>query len=111
MPRPPEAEAVRPHIKFTDKASDIIGFEDIPNINDCITSNTANDFITLPYPTIALELSNGLKEFVTPISSTDFKFFIVLKLVKTIKTSAKTIAIITLHVPDTLLKVVPNSLK
>lgn len=96
---------------MTDKASDIIGFDDIPNINDCITPNTANDFITLPYPTIALELSNGLKEFVTPISSTDFKFFIFLKLVKTIKTSAKTIAIITLHVPDTLLKVVPNSLK
>ena len=64
---------------MTDKASDIIGFDDIPNINDCITPNTANDFITLPYPTIALELSNGLKEFVTPISSTDFKFFIFFK--------------------------------
>ena len=64
---------------MTDKASDIIGFEDIPNINDCITPNTANDFMTLPYPTIALELSNGLKEFVTPISSIDFKFFIFFK--------------------------------
>ena len=35
--------------------------------------------MTLPYPTIALELSNGLKEFVTPISSIDFKFFIFFK--------------------------------
>ena len=73
--------------------------------------NTASDFITLPYPTMALEFNSGLNELVTPLSNTDFKFFIFLKLVIIKNKSAKTIAIITLQVPETLLKVVLNSLR
>ena len=39
--RPPDADAVIPHIMFTDKASDIIGLEDILNIKiDCKAINT-----------------------------------------------------------------------
>ena len=111
IPSPPEAEAVSPHIKLTDKASEIIGFDETPNITNCIRVNTASDFITLPYPTIALEFNSGLNELVTPLSNTDFKFFIFLKLVIIKNKSAKTIAIITLQVPETLLKVVLNSLR
>ena len=111
IPSPPEAEAVSPHIKLTDKASEIIGFDETPNITDCIRVNTASDFITLPYPTMALEFNSGLNELVTPLSNTDFKFFIFLKLVIIKNKSAKTIAIITLQVPETLLKVVLNSLR
>ena len=63
---PPEADAVIPQIIFTDKASDIIGLDDKLSITDCKVINTGNDFITLPYPTIALELSRGKKELYIP---------------------------------------------
>jgi hypothetical protein len=70
MVSPPEADAVIPQIIFTDKASDIIGLDDKLSITDCKVINTGNDFITLPYPTIALELSRGKKELYIPWLST-----------------------------------------
>ena len=66
-----------------------------------------NALIMLPYPTIALELSRGRKEFFTPSLRDAFKFLNFLKLSKIIYMIAKTIEIITLHVPDTLSKVTP----
>ena len=92
-------------------AEDIIGFDEILNTKFWTTEKIANDLITLPYPTIADEFNNGLKELVTPSSKILFIFLSFLKLVITKNKSAITIEIMTLHVPDTLLKVVPNSLK
>ena len=76
--------------------------DDTFNIIDCKATNTGNDFITLPYPTIALELSSGKKEFDIPSLRTLFKLEIFLKLVIIINNVDITIDIITLHVPDTL---------
>lgn len=48
IPNPPEAEAVRPQIIFTEIASEIIGLEEIFIIPVCIDVKIGNALIILP---------------------------------------------------------------
>ena len=68
----------------------------------CIVRKIGKDLIILPYPTIALELSSGKKEFLTPMFNISFKLGSFLKFKAKINIMAITMDIITLQVPDTL---------
>ena len=48
MLSPPDAEAVSPHIKLTETASEIIGLVDRDSIKFFIRVKTGRDFIILP---------------------------------------------------------------
>ena len=106
IPRPPEAEAVKPQMILTESASVMIGLGEIFKIVVWIPRKIGRVLMTLPYPTIALELSNGINEFLTPISRMEWIFFSFLIFSKRINRIAMTIEIITLYVPDMLSSVV-----
>ena len=102
MRKEAEAEAVSPHITLTEIASEIIGLLDIFIMVFCIVRKIGKDLIILPYPTIALELSSGKKEFLTPMFNISFKLGSFLKFKAKINIMAITMDIITLQVPETL---------